>query len=62
MVERRRIDWMIVVLLKEWKWIGIVLGAWNLKEISQDLLGFVALLFTNLGAKLGIWQANAPCS
>jgi len=46
---------MIMVLLKEWKWVGIVLGAWNFKEISQDLSGFVAQLFTNLGAKLEIW-------
>jgi hypothetical protein len=25
---------MFVVLLKEWKWIKIMLGAWNLEEIS----------------------------
>jgi hypothetical protein len=55
MVERGIIDWMIVVLLKEWKWVGIVLGAWNLREITQDLLGFVAQIFTDLGAELGIW-------
>jgi hypothetical protein len=33
---------MIVVPFKEWKRIGVVLGARNLKEISQDILGFVA--------------------
>jgi len=42
MVERKKINGMIVVPLKEWKWVEVVLGAWNLREISQDLLGFVA--------------------
>jgi len=55
MVERGRIDWMIVVPSKEWKWIKVVLGTWNLKEISQDLLGFVAQFFLELGVKLDIW-------
>jgi len=32
---------MIIIPLKEWKWVGVVLGAWNLKEISQDLSSFV---------------------
>jgi hypothetical protein len=32
----------------------IVLGGWNLGEISQTLLGFVALLLTGLGADLEI--------
>jgi hypothetical protein len=41
MVEKRRIDWMMVVSLKEWKGVGVVLGAWNLREISQDLPNFV---------------------
>jgi hypothetical protein len=44
-----------MVLLKEWKWVRIVLGVWNIKEIAQDLLSFVAQLFIDLGAKLGIW-------
>jgi len=34
--------------------VRIVLGAWNLREISQDLLGFVAQLSTDLGAELRI--------
>ncbi len=54
-MERRRIDWMIMVLLKEWKWVGIVLGAQNLREITQDLLGFVVQLSTDLGVELGTW-------
>jgi hypothetical protein len=44
-----------MVFFKEWKWVGIVLGAWNFREISQDFSGFVAQLFTNLGVELGIW-------
>jgi hypothetical protein len=35
MVEKGKINWMIVVLLKEWKWIRIVLGAWNLGEFHK---------------------------
>jgi len=62
MVERGKIDWMLMVLLKEWKWVGIILGAWNLKEISQDLSGFVTQFFIDLGVKLGSWQADASCS
>jgi hypothetical protein len=27
MLEKRRVNWMIVVLLKEWKGVGVVLGA-----------------------------------
>jgi hypothetical protein len=46
---------MIRVLLKQWKWVGIILGAWNLKEMSQTFSGFVAQFFTDLGVKLGIW-------
>jgi hypothetical protein len=53
-VERRTIDWIIVVLSKEWKWVGIVLGAWNHKEIAQDLSNFIAKFFTDLGVELGI--------
>jgi hypothetical protein len=55
MVEIGKINEMIVLLLKKWKRVRIVLGAWNLREISQDLLGFIAQLFTDLGAELGIW-------
>jgi hypothetical protein len=33
----------------------IVLGIWNFREISQDLLGFVAQVFTDLGADIEIW-------
>jgi hypothetical protein len=33
---------MFVGVLKEWKWIGVVLGVQNLREISQTLLGLVA--------------------
>jgi len=44
MVERGKIYWMIVALLKEWKGVGMVLGAWNLREISQTFSGFVAQL------------------
>jgi hypothetical protein len=55
MVEKWRIDWMFVVLLKEWKWVGIVLGAWNLREISQTLFGLVTQLLTGLGVELKIW-------
>ncbi len=32
---------MTIVPLKEWKWVGLVLGAWNVKEISQDFSGFI---------------------
>ncbi len=46
---------MFVELLKEWKWVGIVLGAWNLREVSQTLVGLVAQLLTGLGAELKIW-------
>jgi hypothetical protein len=53
---------MFIVLLKEWKWIGIMLGAWNLREISQTLSGLVAQLLTNLNAELRIWWASAPFS
>jgi len=42
MVERGRVDSMFVIFLKEWKWIGIVWGVWNLRETSQTLLGLVA--------------------
>jgi hypothetical protein len=45
---------MIVVLLKQWKWIGIVLGAWSLREISQTFLGFVAQICTDLDVEFGI--------
>jgi hypothetical protein len=31
---KRRINLMIVIPLKEWKWVGVVLGTWNLKENS----------------------------
>jgi hypothetical protein len=54
MVEIGIIDWMNVVLLKEWKVVGIVVATWNLWKISQTLSNFVAQHFTNLGAKLGI--------
>jgi hypothetical protein len=43
---------MFVVVLKEYKWIGIVLRAWNLREISQTLLGLVAQLFISLGVDI----------
>ncbi len=33
----------VVVVLKEWKWIGIMLGAWSLREILQTLLALVDL-------------------
>jgi hypothetical protein len=62
MVEKGKIDWMLVVLLKEWKWVRMVLGAWNLREISQDLLGFVTQFFIDVGVELRSWQANASCS
>jgi hypothetical protein len=55
MVERRKVDWMFVVLLKEWKWIGIVLGAWNFRETPQTLLGLVAQLLIGLGGEPNIW-------
>jgi hypothetical protein len=55
MVERGRIDWMIVILLKEWKGVEIVLGTWNLKKISQTFSGLVAQLFISLGVHLKIW-------
>jgi hypothetical protein len=32
-----------------------MLGAWNLREISQTLSGLVSQHITSLGAKLGIW-------
>jgi len=32
---------MIVVPSKEWKRIEVVLGVRNLKEISQDISGFI---------------------
>jgi hypothetical protein len=32
-----------------------MLGAWNLKEISQTLSGLVSQLFIGLGVKFGIW-------
>ncbi len=41
-----------MILLKEWKWVGRVLGAWNLNEILQTLSGFVTQLFIDLNAKL----------
>jgi hypothetical protein len=41
MMEREKINWMMVVPLKEWKWVGVVLEAWNLREILEDLLGFM---------------------
>jgi hypothetical protein len=41
MVEKRIIDWMVVVPSKEWKGVGVVLGARNLRKISQDLSNFV---------------------
>jgi hypothetical protein len=31
----------LVIVLKEWRWVVIVLGGWDLKEISQTFLGFV---------------------
>jgi hypothetical protein len=46
---------MIVVLLGKWNWVGVVLGVWNLKEISQTLSGLVAQLFNGLGVELEIW-------
>jgi len=46
---------MFVVVLKERKWVGIRLGAWNLKEILQTLSGLVAQLLIGLGAELKIW-------
>jgi hypothetical protein len=46
---------MIVVLFKEWKGIEIVLGILNLREIAQNLSGFVTHFFTNMGVELGIW-------
>jgi hypothetical protein len=39
-----------------------MLGAWNLKEISQTLLGLVAKLLNGLGVELKIWWKGAPCS
>jgi hypothetical protein len=39
-----------------------MLGASNLKEISQTLSGLVAQLITGLATKLGIFLADAPCS
>jgi len=54
MVKKKILEWMFVVVLNEWKWVGIVLGAWNLKEISQILSSLVAQLFTDLITKLGI--------
>jgi hypothetical protein len=35
--------------------VGIVLGIWSLKEISQTLSGLVAQLTTGLTANLRIW-------
>jgi hypothetical protein len=46
---------MFVVLLKEWKWIRIMLGAWGLREISQTPSGSVAQLLAGLGANPIIW-------
>jgi hypothetical protein len=37
-------------------------GAWNLKEISWDLLGFVTFLNYYSGVKFEIWWIGAPCS
>jgi hypothetical protein len=55
MVKKRKIDWMFMVLLKEWKGIGTVLGTLNLKEISQTFSSLVTQLFIDLGGELGIW-------
>jgi len=33
---------MIIILLKKWKWVGVVLGAWIFLKISQDISSFVA--------------------
>ncbi len=35
--------------------VGIMLGAWCLREISQTLSGLVTQLTTGLHAKLRIW-------
>jgi hypothetical protein len=51
MMERGRIYWMIIVPLKEWKWVGVDLEAWDLKKISQDLSGFVVQFLFYLGTK-----------
>jgi hypothetical protein len=34
MVERKRIDWMIIIPLKERKRVRAILGTWNLRKIS----------------------------
>ncbi len=47
---------MIITPLKEWKWVGVVLGTWNLREISQDFSDFMAQLFTELGVVLKAWN------
>ncbi len=50
-----KVNWMFVVLLKEWKWVKIMLGAWNFRNISQTLLGLVTQLLTSLGVGPRIW-------
>ncbi len=32
----------LMIVWKEWRWVVIVLGGWNLRKSSQTLLGFVA--------------------
>jgi hypothetical protein len=51
-VERGRVYWMFVVLLKEWKWVGIVLGAWNLrKKFKKKPFGFGSTTFYRFECK-----------
>jgi hypothetical protein len=50
----RKVDQMVIIILKEWKWVGIVVGAWNLRKNPQTLLGLVAQLLISLGVKLRI--------
>jgi len=43
------------------EWIGIMLGAWNFRGISQTLSGLVAQFVIGLGVEPIICEVNAYC-
>jgi hypothetical protein len=55
MVERKKVEWTLGVVLKEGKRIRIMLGAWNSRKNSQTLLGLVVQFITGLATNLRIW-------
>jgi len=59
MVERRKIYHMIIVSLKEWKWIGVVLGAWIFFKKFTRPLGFCKIYIFLFGGKA--WDLVGRC-